>query len=83
MERIVMFDAAWKDVLPYVADHLLIAAGLSILFAFILLLGTLHTFRLFVRFLVGAVQEAKRELGETGTWLGRLKHELTTWKADE
>ena len=78
-----MRDLAWKDVLPLFGDHPLIAAGLTILFGFILFLGTLHTFRLFLRFLVGAIQETKHELGETGTWLGRLKHELTNWKGGE
>lgn len=65
-----------------IGDHPLIAAGLGLIFLLILLLGTLHVFRLFIRFLVVLADEVKHELSGIGVWLGRLKEELTTWKAD-
>lgn len=76
-----MRNLAWKDYLPVFSDHPLIASGLILIFGVILLLGTLHAARLFIRFLVVLAEEMKHEVVGMGMWLRRLKDELTTWKS--
>jgi len=74
------FDS--QDVLTLVSGHPLIAAWLVIMFFVILFLGTLHAFRLFLRFLVVLTDEVKQEFNGIGVWLRRLREALTTWKSD-
>ena len=74
---------SWKQFLPALSDHPLIETGFQLLFALILILGILHTLKLFIRLFVGIVQEVKHSVREIVLWLGRLWQELTTWKAEE
>jgi hypothetical protein len=77
-----MRDFVPKGVLPLLSDHPLIAAVLGVIFILILVLGSLHVFRLFLRFLVVLADEVKHELLGIRLWLRRLKEALTTSKPD-
>jgi hypothetical protein len=71
------------DVQKVVSDHPLIAAGLGLIFLVILLLGTLHSFRFFLRLLWVGVDEVKHEFRGIGKEARKLKGALTSgWKAD-
>jgi hypothetical protein len=77
-----MRETAWESVVARVGDHPLIATWLLLIFAILLLLGSLHACRIFVRFLVVLADEVKHELAGLALWLRRLKETLTTWRAD-
>jgi hypothetical protein len=74
---------AWLNSLTGAVDHLLIAPGLGLLFLLIVALGGIHVCRIFGTLLLEIAREFKRELRGMGKVLGKLRHELGTWKEDE
>jgi len=74
---------AYEEVLKLAAHDPLIASGLALLFLLIVPLGGVHLFRIFGGFFVLLIREFKHELSGVGKILGQVKHELTTWKADD
>ena len=60
----------------------LIPVGLVIVALLIIPLGALHLFRIFCGFLELLLHEFKVELLAIWRILGRVKHELTTWRVD-
>ena len=63
-------------------DHPLIALGLVVFVAMPLLLGWMHEGRFFGECLIVGIRFFKHEVMLWKDYGARLKHELTTWKAD-
>jgi hypothetical protein len=65
------------------ADHPLIALAFVVFVALPLLNGWMHEGRFFGECLIVAIRFFKHEVFLWRGFLGRLKHELSTWKTEE
>lgn len=78
-----MRKLAWENFSTTIGDHPLIAAILVVILGVILLLGTLHAFRFFLRLLGVGLDEVKHECRGIGKEARKLKDALKSgWKAD-
>jgi hypothetical protein len=72
----------FEFLLGVAGDHLLVTAGLVVLFAIVLTLGSSHTCRVFGYCALAVIREGKHEVSEWREFGRRLKRELTTWNTD-